>query len=200
MLPGEMMSPRASRDRRPSRRRHAPGKLLPGKTDVRPPDRDAGLELADEEPFHQRMWRVRHVGRIGMGLLVIAGLAGLLGVGPLSRAEVRGPDGLRIEHARFARADAPQALKVHMPTAAPGGHRLAVSRTILDRVRLESVVPAPLRTEVLADGVAFVFAAGPSAASAVATFHFTPRSMGLVEGGIGVPGLAPLTIRMLVYP
>jgi hypothetical protein len=168
---------------------------------VRPPDRDAGLELVDEESFHQRMWRVRHVGRVGMVLLVIAGLGGLLGVGPLSRAEVRGPDGLRIEHARFVRAEAPQTLEVHIPTpAVSGGHHLAVSRTFLDRVRIESVVPAPLRTEVLADGVAYVFAAGPSATSAVATFHFTPRSMGLVQGGIGVPGLAPLTIRMLVYP
>jgi len=168
--------------------------------DVRPRDRDARLELSDEEPFHQRMWRVRHVGRIVMGLLVIAGLGGLLGVGPLSRVEVRGPDGLRIEHARFARAEAAQTLEVHMPTPTPGGHHLAVSRTFLDRVRIESVVPAPLRTEALADGVAYVFAAGPSAASAVATFHFTPRSMGVVQGGIGVPGLAPLTIRMLVYP
>jgi hypothetical protein len=195
-----MTSTRVSHGRRPSRRRHAPGKLLPGKTDVRPPDRDAGLELADEEPLHQRMWRVRHAGRVGMGLLVIAGLGGLLGAGPLSRAEVRGPDGLRIEHARFVRAEAPQTLEVHMPTPAPGGHHLAVSRTILDRVRIESVVPAPLRTEVLADGVAFVFAAGPSATAVVATFHFTPRSMGVVQGVIGVPGLAPLTIRMLVYP
>jgi hypothetical protein len=135
-----------------------------------------------------------------MGLLVIAGLGGLFGAGPLSRAEVRGPDGLRVEHARFVRAEASQTLEVHIPTSAPGGHHLAVSRTFLDRVRIESVVPTPLRTEALADGVAYVFAARPSAASAVATFHFTPRSMGLVQGGIGVPGLAPLTIRMLVYP
>ena len=61
-------------------------------------------------------------------------------------------------------------------------------------------LPAPLRTEVLADGVGYLFAAGPAAAPAVATFHFTPHSIGLVQASVGVPGLAPLTIWMLVYP
>jgi hypothetical protein len=167
---------------------------------VRTPNSDAGLELADEEEFHQRMWRVRHVGRVGMVLILVAGVGGLLGMGPLSRTEVRGPDGLRIEHARFVRAEATQTITVHIPTPSPGGYRLALGRALLDRVRIDSVVPNPVRTEVLADGVGYVFAAGPVAAPVVATFHFTPRSIGIVQAGVGVPGLAPLTIWMLVYP
>ena len=191
---------RFSRGRRAARCRAAIRKLLLGKTDVRTPEHDAGLELADEEEFHQRMWRIRHVGRVGMVLVLVAGVGGLLGMGPLSRAEVRGPDGLRIEHARFVRAEATQTLTVHIPSPGPGGYRLALGRALLDRVRIDSVVPHPLRTEVLADGVGYVFAPGPAVAPAVATFHFTPHSIGPVEADIGVPGLAPLTIWMLVYP
>jgi hypothetical protein len=143
------------------------------------------------------MWRVRRVGWLGMVLLMLAGFAGLLGGGPMSRAEVR----LRIEHARFARAEAPQTLQAHIPAPAADGYRLAVNREFLDRVRIDSVVPHPLRTEAHVDRVVYVFAGqSPTAAAAVATFHFTPRSMGLVRAGFGVPGLAPLTIWMIVYP
>jgi len=184
----------------PAQARRAAGKLLPGKTYVRTSDHETGLELADDEAFHQRMWRVRLVGRIGLVLVLVAGLGGLLGVGPLSRVEVRGPDGLRIEHARFVRAEATQTITVHIPHPGPGGYHLAVGRQLLDRVRIDSVVPHPLRTEVLADGVGYVFAPGPAAAPGVATFHFTPRSIGLVQAGLGIPGRAPLTIWMLVYP
>jgi hypothetical protein len=162
---------------------------------------DAGLELEYEEAFHQRMWRVRRVGWLGMVLLMLAGFGGFLGGGPMSRAEVRTSHGVRIEHARFARAEAPQTLQAHLPVPAADGYRLAVSREFLDRVRIDSVVPHPLRTEVHVDRVVYVFA-GPSAtaAAAVATFHFTPHSMGLVRAGFGVPDLATLTIWMIVYP
>lgn len=197
-----MMTACASRRWPKARRWKACGKLLPGKTYVLTTDgHDAGLEVEYDEAFHQRMWRVRRVGWLGMVLLVLAGVGGLLGGGPMSRAEVLDPHGLRIEHARFARAEAPQTLQAHIPAPAADGYRLAVSREFLDRVRIDSVVPHPLRAEALVDRVVYVFAGqSPTAAAAVATFHFTPRSMGLVRASFGVPGLAPLTIWMLVYP
>ncbi|MGH7367482.1 MAG: hypothetical protein ACREKQ_07290 [Candidatus Rokuibacteriota bacterium] len=165
-----------------------------------------GLELEDDEAFHQRVWRVKRAGRLAMLLLILLGLGGLLGTGPLSRTEVRDAGGLRVEHARFVRADAPQSIRVRMPAqAAAGAYRLAVSREFLDRVRVDSVVPAPVLTEALADRVVYVFAGRPSTDAAVATLHFTPGSMGLVRAGFGVPGAAPLTtwpltIWMVVYP
>jgi len=161
---------------------------------------DVGLELADEDAFHQRMWRVRRVGRLGLVLLILAGFGGLLGTGPMSRTEVRGPLGLRIEYERFVRVEASQTIQAHIPALAADGYRLAVTRDLLDRVRIDNVVPTPLRTEVLGDRVVYVFAGQSAAAAAMATFHFTPRSVGLVRTGLAVPGHAPLTIWMLVYP
>lgn len=158
----------------------------------------SGLELEDGEVFHERVWRLRRAGRLAMLLLIVVGLGGLLGTGPLSRAEVGDAGGLHVEHARFARAEAPESLRVRIPAQADG-YRVAVSRAFLDRVRIDAVVPPPVRTEVLGDQVVYVFG-GRSGAAAVATFHFTPRGAGVVRAGFGVPGQAPLTIWILVYP
>jgi hypothetical protein len=157
-----------------------------------------GLELEEDEAFHARVWRLRRAGWLAMVLLILVGLTGLLGVGPLSRAAVSDASGLHVEHARFARAEAPESLRVRLPAQADG-HRLAVSVAFLDRVRVERVVPAPVRTEALGDQVVYVFAGRPGA-DAVVTVHFTPHAIGLARAGLGVPGRAPLTIWMLVYP
>jgi hypothetical protein len=159
---------------------------------------DPGLELEDDETFHGRVWRLRRAGRLAMVLLILVGMAGLLGPGLLSRTEVSDARGLRVEHARFARAEAPESLRVRIPAQADG-HRLAVSRAFLDRVRIESVVPEPIRTEALGDQMVYVFV-GPPGAEAVATFHFTPHAIGFARAALGAPGLVTLSIWMIVYP
>jgi hypothetical protein len=158
----------------------------------------SGLELEADEAFHERVWRLRRAGLLAMVLLILVGLGGLLGTGPLSRGEVSDAGGLHVEHARFARAEAPASLHVRMPGQADG-YRVAVSRAFLDRVRIDAVVPPPARTEALGDQILYVFAGRPGA-DAMATFHFTPRGVGLARAGLGLPGRAPLTIWMLVYP
>lgn len=179
----------------------ARGKLLPGKGYVLTMDRhDPGLQLEDDPAFHERMWRLRRVGRFGMLLFILLGVAGLLGTGPLSRAEVRDAQGLRIAHERFARAEAPQAMRIQIPAPAADSYRIALSRDFLDRVRIDSVVPEPVLAEALADRVVYAFTRRASTDPAVATFHFTPHAVGFVRAGLGVPGLAPLTIWMVVYP
>ena len=160
----------------------------------------AGLEVDDDPRFHRRMWRVQRAGWLAMLAITLAALTGLLGPGPLSRAVTAQPAGLRVEHPRFARVDAPQSLRVHLPTSAPpgGGYRLGLGRRFLDRVRIEAVVPPPVATEAAYDGrIVYTFA---GAAAPVATVHFTPRGMGVVRAEIWAPGAVPVRAWMLVYP
>jgi hypothetical protein len=160
--------------------------------------RDVGLELEDDPRFRRRMWRVQRIGWILMQLIVLAGLAGLLGAGPLSWAIAEDPAGLRVEHARFVRADAPQAMRVRLPSSAPstGTYRLAVSREFVNRVQIDSVVPSPVATEGFPDRIVYVFAGG----APMATFHFTPRSMGLIRAEVSSPVGGRVSLRLLVYP
>jgi hypothetical protein len=163
------------------------------------PDRDVGLEVEDDALFHRRMWGVQRTGWFLMQLVVLAGLAGLLGSGPLSRAVAEHPTGLRVEHARFARAEAPQAMRVHLPPPASRteGYRIGLGREFVNRVQIEGVVPQPVMMEGLPDRVVYVFAGG---AVPVVTFHFTPRTMGVLRAEVGAPGTGPLTFWLLVYP
>jgi hypothetical protein len=135
-----------------------------------------------------------------MLLLSLGGLAGLLGPGPLSWTETTDSRGLRVEHHRFGRAEAPQAMRVHIP-GVPGAreHRVALGREFLDRVRIESVDPPPASAEARPDRVVYVFD-GPPDAGAVATFHFTPRAIGVVRAAVGLPEAPPLSVRLVVYP
>ena len=160
----------------------------------------AGLEVDDDPRFHRRMWRVQRAGWLAMLAITLAALTGLLGPGPLSRAVTAHPSGLRVEHSRFARVDAPQSLRVHLPASASpgGGHRLGLGRQFVDRVRIEAVVPPPLATEADSDGrIVYTFA---GVAAPVATIHFTPRGMGVVRAEIWAPGAVPVPVWMLVYP
>jgi hypothetical protein len=165
------------------------------------PDHDgAGLEVEDDPDFHRRMWRVQRAGWLAMLAIIFIALLGLLGPGLLGPAVIASPGGLRVEHPRFARADAPQALRVRLPAASPsaGGYRLGLGGRFVERVRMEAVMPRPVAVETASDDrVVYAFA---GLVAPVATFHFTPRGMGVVRAEISAPGAATVAFWMLVYP
>ena len=165
------------------------------------PDHDgAGLEVEDDPDFHRRMWRVQRAGWLAMLAIIVIALLGLLGPGLLGPAVIAAAGGLRVEHPRFARADAPHALRVRLPAESPsaGGYRLAIGRRFFERVRMESVMPRPVAVEGASDGRIVYAFAGPVAP--VATFHFTPRGMGVVRAELWAPGAPPVSFWMVIYP
>ena len=46
------------------------------------------LELETDESFQRNEWRIQRVGWIVWSLVIIAGLIGLLGSGPMSHKEI----------------------------------------------------------------------------------------------------------------
>jgi hypothetical protein len=176
----------------------------PSYSDVPSDPKDRGLELEQDLAFHQRTWRMQCAGAILLLLIALAGLVGVFGDGPLS-GTVTGDDtgGLRIEHERFARADAPQTMRIRVPAtpaSAANLDRLALSRDFLDRVRMDAVVPTPVVAEAGPRQVAYLFAGQPAPGETLATFHFTARSSGVLRVRVSAPGIPPLVVRQFVYP
>lgn len=184
--------------------RGRPPHRAPQATDTLPPGIAAqvalGIESAPE--FHEHTYRVQRASWIVMAMLMLAGLGGLFGGGPLSDAE-RGLDagGLRVNYSRFARVGAPDVMRVSVPTRSDAdAFVLLLDRAYLDRVRLDAMTPAPAVVAVADERVRYVFAGRAAAGRAAVTFNLTPQSIGFARTRVGMPGAADVAIWQFVYP
>jgi len=118
------------------------------------------LEVHQDLPFERRNWRAQRFGWAVMGLLVLAGLAGLFGRGPLASAARSSPGGaLEVEYERFTRHGSPGKLRV---TVAPQALeddtlRIRVSRSFLQGLQVETVEPPPASALVSGDYLEYSF-------------------------------------------
>jgi len=171
-------------------------------------ERVGSLEIEQNLGLQRRMWRVQRVGWGVMALLVLAAAAGLTGSGPLSHASAGTPGGpLRLGYDRFLHAEGLTTLEVHLggsngngAKSGDGERRIWISRAYLEKVPVERSVPEPERVEVGPDRVTYVFAETASGSPALVTFYGSVRTVGRVEGHIGLPEGPSLRFRQFVYP
>lgn len=161
-----------------------------------------GLQI-DEDLAHQRReWRIERVGWALMAALLLAGLLGLLGDGPLSRARA-GDAALTVDYDRLQRAAAPYEYRFEAdPSLAREGQlRLRFDDALLEDVELKSIIPEPESVTAGPGYTEFTFAmdaaAGPPARIAILYQHTT---FGHVEGRIRAAGAAPLVVDKFVFP
>lgn len=159
----------------------------------------SGFQLEEDLRFQRRSWRVERAGTWLLVLVLAAAAAGLLGSGPLSRGVASG-GGLHVEFQRFAQYQTPERLVVRVEPAGAAEVRLWVDRAYLERVRVEAMLPPPVRVEGAADRVVFVFAAASGAPFRV-SFDTHPEALGFLHARLGLAG-EPRTVafRQLVYP
>jgi hypothetical protein len=184
--------------------RSGPRHLASEATDAsRPgPEGHAALGIESTQEFPERTYRIQRASWAVMAMLVLAGLGGLFGGGPLSDAE-RGldPAGLRVNYSRFARAGAPDVIRVSVPPRSDAdAFVLLLDRAYLDRVRLDGVTPSPTVAAVADDRIRYVFAGRAGPGRTAVTFHLTPQSIGVARTRVGMPGGADVAIWQFVYP
>jgi hypothetical protein len=161
-------------------------------------------EIGRDEAFERR-WHLAQ--RIAWGILaafVLAGLAGIFGQGPLSSIRVASSSGIvTLRYARFARYEAPVALKVGIgPRAAARGEiTLLVSGGLVAALRIERTSPRPLWVTASPGDERFAFlAAGPGKRTSV-EFSEEPRRIGHLTGGLQVGnGAGGVAVSQVVYP
>jgi hypothetical protein len=147
--------------------------------------RGAGDLQIDEDHTHQRQqWVVERVGRGVLALLIVAALAGLFGSGPLSHAVTEVPDLLRVEYQRFTRYEDPETLVLRVgPAATASGRvRVSLSRDFLDKVKIDSVVPAPEISEGAEDRVVYTFRVAEPGRPLVVSYDVTAQQFGRIRG------------------
>ncbi len=161
------------------------------------------LESGGDLPFERRWWRIQRTCWGILILLLLGGVAGLFGNGPLSTATANTPGGeLQVRYERLARRETPAILELHLQrqAVASGQVRIRLNRELVSRLRIKNIVPAPMATEPLADGARFVFRTDPTLDSATVIFIEDPSTPGIIEGEAAVEGAEPVHFRQFVYP
>ncbi|HEX5161547.1 MAG TPA: hypothetical protein VFV88_07475 [Steroidobacteraceae bacterium] len=153
--------------------------------------------LNEPLPFQRREWVVQRVGWVAFALIVLAGLAGLFGDGPLAH-RVAANGALKIEYDRLIRRDAQTTWKL-TPLAAPvdGRYRVALDADWAQHYRIHAIQPVP-ESARLADGRwEYEFEAS---AGVPIMFHVEARRMGTLRGSVRLDEAPSLELSQFAYP
>jgi hypothetical protein len=179
------------------------GRAFPGQGVRNVSANEPTLQIEEDRAYQRREWRIERIGWALMALMLLAGLLGLLGYGPLSRTQVGTPGTLAVAYDRLQRSSAPSNYRFEVaPALARNGQlRLRFDNVLLEEVEMNSILPEPSEVRSGAGYTEFVFAmdaaAGPPARI---QFQFHPATFGHVRGRISTDGAAPLLIDQIILP
>jgi hypothetical protein len=158
------------------------------------------LQIDQDLEYQRREWVFERVGWIIVALLLLAGLLGVFGGGPLSRDEITaGP--LTLEYDRLARERAPAELQIETDAGAATDGQLALwlNRAFLDKVDVVSVIPEPVEMTMALDRVTYHFAV-PADQPATIVFQLQPEEPGNVAGRLGLVDGEAVAFTQFIYP
>lgn len=158
------------------------------------------LQIAEDMPFQERMWRAERIAWACFALLILAGLLGLFGGGPLSTATIeRGP--LRVAYNRFERFGRPGTLEVQIaPAASSETAEIWLPHAYLQQLEVTSIAPQPREVRDDGEGLIYIFDLSQPGQAARITFHIMPMRPGPLSGAVGSGAGEPARFTQFVYP
>lgn len=146
---------------------------------------------------------MERVGWVFMGLLLVAGLLGLFGSGPFSRATAgqRGSD-LWVEYNRFDRYEAPFRLKVHLgqQLASRNSVALSINREFLEKTELEYANPEPESFEATPVGAIYNYKLAQTNGPVTFLLQFRAIGYGAVPVRLSLDGGSNINFQQFFYP
>ena len=166
----------------------------------------SSLEQLESPPrlSHQHWeWTTERVGWVLMGCLVVCGLLGGLGQGPLvAREAASGDHSLRASYYAIERSLAPNALLVWVekPNIGDRSFELSFSRSFYDAATIESVVPRPTSITVREDKVIHTFSGNQFDSGGKISYRYQHEKFGPLSYDIALNGGKPVEVRQMVLP
>lgn len=153
------------------------------------------VPVRENMPLQILGWRIERIGWYGLLLLMLLALGGLFSRGPLSDVQASAAHGaLRVEYSRFARNGAQSPLKVSLQ----GTHRLHIGGELLDGFTLESMQPAPARSQSDGSGGVILDFDG-EAERLVVSLRLTADGVGSYRSTFGAAG-EQVELTHFIYP
>jgi hypothetical protein len=164
-----------------------------------PPKDDVSKGLHETMPFQRREWVVQRIGWTLMGLVLLAGLLGVFGGGPLAH-RTSANAALAVEYDWLTRRDSQTSWKL-TPRTPPvdGRHRVALDANWAQHIRINAIQPEPESARLAEGRWVYVFEAREVPGLPI-VFHVEARKMGPLEGSIVFNDAPPLQIAQFVYP
>jgi hypothetical protein len=157
---------------------------------------------SDQELFDVSLPGPRTAQRVGWVLLllaILAAAAGAFGDGPISRASISAPGGVRVDYERIVRRRAPTEIRIVVPSAPMPGGTLALDVTHLPGTESLVLSPAPQHERATARGERFEIATRGEGPFEVALRN-VPTTLGRREIRLGIGLAEPVALRQLVLP
>ncbi|MEW6443740.1 MAG: hypothetical protein AB1640_22590 [bacterium] len=161
------------------------------------------LQVHQDLVHQRREWIFERIGWLLMGLLILGGLAGLSGPGPLSHATTGDPgSSVWAEYNRFERKQAPAILKVHVATGVASGDtvRLWIDRKFIEKIEIRHMDPEPRAVLAGTDRMTFVIGVTDAGSETLVTCHFEPNEHGPLPARLGLEGARELRFSQFIYP
>ena len=158
-------------------------------------------ELQLDQDFRQQKieWRIQRVAWPLLAALLVAIMLGLLGQGPLSKAQAGSADaGLTLDYHRFMRRLSPETLELQVQGTSDRV-RLRIDGAYLDAVDMERSFPEPQEVRSGRDETTMVFQAEPGQ-PVVVRLEVKPKDMGTIDGWMAVDDRPRQPFSHFVYP
>lgn len=138
-----------------------------------------------------------------MALIIVLGLLGVFGTGPLSDTTSGYPDApLSLSYQRFVRHDGQDILTVRVAPdqVSNGTVDIWLSRAYLDGIEFRFISPEP--TDVRTDGerLIYSFAVEDPVAPLLLSFFIQPQAIGPNSGELGIVGGPQLSFSQFGFP
>ncbi len=149
--------------------------------------RHGDLEIEESMRAQRLLWKTQRIARALAVLLLVLGVAGLFGGGPLSHARTSS-GGHALDYERVGYRDSPQVYRLELASevARDGKVRVWFDRGTLGRMKLGEIIPQPDRSVVAADRVIFEFELEGASGPVEFLFDFEPTAIGNHTARIGI--------------
>lgn len=156
--------------------------------------------VEEDMRMQQRVWRFERVGWYALVLVVLLGLAGVFGNGPLSNAQLTSEDGrVHVEYQRLSRSGTTDNLRITVRGTAGEPVMLLLGGTLLREASIETLQPEPQVSQ--SHGKSLLLQLGTSK-KGIATLYLTLRSeyVGPLEGVVRAGPNSVVHFSTFLYP
>ena len=154
----------------------------------------SSLEIDESINLHRTGWIVQRIGWVIIIGIMAAGLMGLFGEGPISRAHPL-TGGIETTYERFFRFES--EMKIVIRSSGEHISNITFSQHYLKNFKILRFIPEPENNTTTTDKIIYNFLPGQNE---LVSIYITPTSYGTIKGTMHVNDVNTFTLHHFIFP